>query len=91
MKVLGATLLCGLLMAAGAALASADEVDDLLAGKPITTDEVPALSFDSPALQDRILSPAESAALHHDPAWHATIKNAPQPNKKPAAESASSV
>ena len=34
MKVIGVTLLCGVLMTAAAAPAQGDEVDDLLAGKP---------------------------------------------------------
>lgn len=78
MRVLGLTFLCIVLMTP--APAQADEVDDLLAGKPVVTGEaaVPVQHFEAPSLQQPIVSPLQSATLADEADWDATIKQAPK-------------
>jgi len=87
MKVIGVTLLFGVLIAVAARSAQGDEVDDLLADRPVVTQDLasPAQLFESPALEDRMVSPLESAALAEGAAWEAAIKQAP--NRKSSADS----
>lgn len=102
MKFRGVALLCGLLLVA--AQAQADEVDDLLAGKPVvlTQDqETPVRPSELPALEEPLVQQAaavESLPLAEETAWdiatgpqpHASLSdNSPAPRQK--RESAPSV
>ncbi len=80
MKVIGVTLLCGVLMAAVAAPAQGDEVDDLFAGKPVKTGDaaLPAQQVEALSLEDRIVSPVDSATLAEGAAWEPAFKQAPK-------------
>ena len=72
-------LVCGFLLAAAAAPAPADEVDDLLAGKSVATQPSasPANRPEPLSLENRIVTPLDSAPLAEDVPWDASI--GPQP------------
>jgi hypothetical protein len=85
-----ATLLIAALACWSSSLAVADQVDDLLAGKPIKIEEVAAEDTAAPAVNERIIVPVEKKTLA-DEAWEvaethsvsqsnpALDRNAPRP------------
>lgn len=77
------SVLCGLWVLVATAAVQADEVDDLLAGKPVAIPQSDLSSdpFAAPSLQERTVSPTLGAE------WHATIEQAPAPASRPVAGS----
>jgi hypothetical protein len=69
MKFSLVTLLCGLLWMAAIAQAQADEVDDLLAGKPVATDEPASQPGPAASLDERFSAPFEPAPLTPGTSW----------------------
>ena len=77
MKVRCVALLCGALFVAAAALAQADEVDDLLSGKAVATQQntSPVNQSAVPSLQDRMVEPGTFA---DEAAWAVVIDDDPR-------------
>ena len=72
MKVFGSSILSLALVSALAVPLLGDEVDDLLAGKPVSggkVDAPPADAFDSSPLNDMIASPIDSSTLTVEAGW----------------------
>jgi hypothetical protein len=69
-------LCCALTTFSGAA-ASADEVDDLLAGKPVLVvpETRPAAPLPAPRFDPPSLSAEQAAAMHARAPWEVTISN----------------
>jgi hypothetical protein len=69
MKIGRGALLCGALLVGAARLVTADEVDDLLAGKPVRIDQAaaPAVAQPGPSPKDRAVVPLETFTLESPP------------------------
>jgi hypothetical protein len=67
-------LLCGAIWAAAVLQGQADEVDDLLAGKPLATQDKDSQSRlgVTPSLDERFSAPLEHVPLAEGSAWDAT-------------------
>lgn len=87
MKVFGSSILSLALVAALSVSVVGDEVDDLLAGKPVSGGQVdapPADAFDSSPLNDMIASPIDSPTLTVEAGWDTLPKAEADAAPKPA-------